>query len=374
MSIFEEISLPMKTNRPLSKSLKPAVELFTSLALLPGLAILSSVHHLHAATPVAPHEFRIQKQWTLGGKGGWGLLSLDTASHQLYIPRNNRVMVVDAQTGTLLGEIGGMINVREMTLDDSGKYGYVTDPTDGTAGFVRVFDRSTRKLVTSVPTGRVPTAIVFDPATKSVFAFNSHSHSVTVIDSTTNEVIATIPLDGRPGSAVADGNGNIYVTLPALGEITRIDTAQKKVITSFPLMPCTGPAGLAIDNAHRQLFTTCENHKLIAVNADTGHVITIDGAAPSSGDIDFDTQHNILFLADGSGTLTILRRDSPVKYSIVQKITTQPGARTMIIDHNDDKAYLATAKYGMNTGAASEELQFRPTPVPDTFSIIVVGR
>jgi YVTN family beta-propeller protein len=364
----------MKTNRSLSQSLKPAAELFISLSFLLGLATLSSAHRLHAATPITPHEFRVQKQWNLGGKGGWGLLSLDAATHQLYIPRNNRVMVVDTETGALLGEIGGMTNVREMALDDSGKYGYATDPTDGTASFVRVFDRSTRKLVTSVPTGRIPAAIVFDPATKSIFAFNSHDHSVTVIDSTTNQVTATFPLAGRPGSAVADGNGNVFVTLPALGEITRIDAAQKKVATSWQLTSCTGPVGLAIDSARHQLFTTCEDHKLVAVDADNGHVTIIGDAAPGSGDIDFDPKHNMLFLASADGTLTILRRQSTNRYTVIQQIKTQTGARTMIVSHDDDKAYLATAKFGMNTATASEELQFRPTPVPGTFSIIVIGR
>jgi YVTN family beta-propeller protein len=362
----------MKTTRTLSHSIKLSAELVAALLL--GFTTFSSTYWIHAATPTTPHEFHVQKQWTLGGNGGWGLLSLDAAAHQLYIPRNNRVMVVDTETGALLGEIEGMTNAREMALDDSGKYGYVTDPTDGSAGFVRVFDRSTRKLVSSIPTGRIPTAIAFDPATKSVFVFNSRDHSVTVIDGATNQVTATIPLAGRPGYAVADGNGNVFVTLPALGEITRIDAAAKKVTASWQLAPCTGPSGLAIDSAHRQLFTTCEDHKLFVVDADTGHITSIGDATANSGDIHYDSVHNMLFLADNSGTLTIFHRDSPTKYSKLQEVKTQPGARTMILSQQDAKAYLVTSKFGQNTGAVSEELQFRPTPIPGTFSVLVVGR
>jgi YVTN family beta-propeller protein len=352
-------------------SLKPAVGFFTALSLLS--AVFSGLS-LHAATPTTPSEFRIQKQWNLGGKGGWGLPSLDASTHQLYIPRSNRVMVVDTETGTVQGEIEGMANVRDLALDDSGKYGYVTDPTDGTAGFVRVFDRSTRKLLTSIPTGRIPAAIVFDPATKSIFAFNSHSHSVTVIDTATNQVTATIPLPGRPGSAVADGKGGVFVTLPALGEIAHIDAAQKTVTASWQLAPCTGPAGLAIDSARRQLFTACEDHKLVTVNADTGHVTAIAIAPANSGDIDFDSRHNMLFVAAADGTLTVFSRSSPLRYSILQQVKTQPGARTMVVNHDDAKAYLVTSKYGLNTESKSEEMQFRTTPVPGTFAVIVVSR
>ena len=127
-----------------------------------------------------------------------GLLVLDASAHRLYIPRTNHVMVVDTETGKVSGEVEGLTNVRNIALDDSGKYGYVTDVTDGSAGFVRVFDRSTLKLVTSIPTGLIPDAIVFDPATKSIFVFNSRGHSATVIDTATNQVITTIPLSGRP--------------------------------------------------------------------------------------------------------------------------------------------------------------------------------
>jgi YVTN family beta-propeller protein len=357
-----------------SLSVKPASSfcrifllLLTAAAILPGVG-------LRAATPTTPPVFHVKDQWNVGGKGGWGLLCLDASTHQLYIPRTDHVMVVDTVSGKVSGEVEGMTSVREIALDDSGKYGYVTDVTDGTAGFVRVFDRATLKLVTSIPTGLIPSNIVFDPASQSAFVFNSRGHSATVIDSKTNQVTATIPLSGRPSSAVADGRGGVFVALPALGQITRIDTAAKKITTSWELAPCAGPTGLAIDRTRRQLFTTCEDHKLVAVNADTGHVIAIGDAPPNSGDLDFDSRHNMLFLADASGTLTIFHRDSPVKYSRLQKIKTEPGARTMIVSQQDDKAYLVTSKFGQNTGAVSEELQFRPTPIPGTFSVIVVGR
>jgi YVTN family beta-propeller protein len=358
----------MKTKLFHMHSLKPTAMLVLSItAIVPA-------NVLHAATPTTAREFRIQKQWNLGGAGGWGIPSLDASAHQLFIPRNNRVMVVDTITGALLGEISGMKNVREMALDDSGKYGYVTDPTDGTAGFVRVFDRSTRVLVTSIPVGRVPAAITFDTASKSVLAFNSHDHTASVIDSSTNQVTATIALPGRPGFAVADNNGSVFVTLPALGEIARIDAAQKKVIATWSLSSCTGPASLAIDSSRHQLFTTCEDHKLVAVDAINGHVTEIGDAPAGSGGIDFDPKHNMLFLANADGTLTVFRRESAVRYAIVQQVKTQTGARTMIVSHDDDRAYLVTSKFGMNTATKSEELQFRPTPIPDSFSVIVVGR
>jgi YVTN family beta-propeller protein len=346
----------------------------TSTLLAFGIASTSATQSLLAATPTALPQFHVQNQWNLGGKGGWGFLVLDEPAHRLYIPRTNRVMVVDTETGKSIGEIDYMKNIRNIALDDSGKYGYVTDVTDGSAGFVRVFDRTTLKLVTSIPTGAVPAAIVFDPLSKAVFVFNSRGHSATVIDTATNQVTATIPLAGRPSSAVGDGNGAVFVALPALGEITRIDAAAKKVTASWQLAPCTGPSGLAIDSTRHQLFTTCEDHKLVTVSADTGRVTPIGDAPAHAGDIDFDAKHNLLFLADPAGSLLIFRRDAPLKYSKLQQVKTESGARTMIVSQKDSKAYLVTSKFGKNSDTVSEELQYRPTPIPGTFSVIVVGR
>jgi hypothetical protein len=327
-----------------------------------------------SSTPTAPHAFHVAEQWNIGGKGGWGFLAVDPIAHRLFIPRTDHISVVDTETGKVLGEIDGMVNLRNLALDDSGTYGYATDVTDGTAGFVRVFDRTSFKLVASIPTRPVPFAIVYDPTTKLVFAFSSRGHSVDIVDSSTNKVVSTLPLAGRPGSAVSDGKGGVFVALPAEGMIQRIDAASHKVTASWPLAPCTGPSNLAIDAQHRRLFTSCEDHSLISVDAASGKIDTIGEAAENAGDLDFDPRLNILFLADATGSLTVFRRESSLHYIKLQSVRTEAGARTMVVDHENGKAYLVTSKYGMNSGNVSEELRYRPTPIPGTFSVLVVSR
>jgi YVTN family beta-propeller protein len=335
-------------------------------ALLAPLAI--------ASTTATPITFHVEDQWSIGGKGGWGFLVVDASAHRLFVPRTDHISVVDTVTGKVLADIPGMVNLRNVALDDSGKYGYATDVTDGTAGFVRVFDRSSFKLVASIPTSPIPFAIVYDPATKLVFAFSSRGHSVDVIDPSTNKVVSTIPLAGRPGSAVIDGKGEVFVALPAAGILQRIDAASQKVSASWPLTPCTGPLNLAIDKQHHQLFTTCEDHSLVSVDSITGKVSKIGEATKNAGDLDFDPHLNLLFLADPAGSLTVFRRQSPSQYTQLQSVKTASGARTMAVDHETGKAYLVTSKYGQNSGNVSEELKYRPTPLPGTFSVLVVSR
>lgn len=346
-----------------------SVHLASMLLLVATVATTST-----AATPAASRNFHIEQQWNIGGKGGWGFLAVDPAAHRLFIPRTDHISVIDLSTGKVLDEITGMVNLRDLALDDSGKYGYATDVTDGTVGFVRVFDRTSLKLVASISIGPIPFAIVFDPASRLVYAFSSRGHSVDVIDPSTNHVVSTIALAGRPGSAVGDGKGGIFVALPAEGMIQRIDATSRKVTASWPLAPCTGPSGLAIDAQHNQLFTTCEDHKLVSINATSGQTEVIGEAAENAGDLDFDPKLDMLFLADPAGSLSVLYRESTHHFTKLPNVKTEPGARTMVVDHENGKAYLVTSKYGLNSGNVSEELRYRPTPIPGTFSVLVVSR
>jgi YVTN family beta-propeller protein len=350
--------------------LKFAVNMFA--VSITAAAFLTT--NLVAATPTASRSFHVEDRWNIGGDGGWGFLSVDPSAHRLFIPRTNRVMVVDTNTGRVVGNIDGMSSLRNMALDNSGKFGYATDVTDGTAGYVRVFDRSALKLVASIPTGPIPFAIVFDPSTKLIFAFSSRAHNATVIDSATNQVVATIALGGRPASAVSDGRGGILVALPAQGKIQQIDARSKTVSANWQLTPCSGPSALAADVEHHQVFTTCEDHKLVAVDTQTGHVTAIGNAPANAGDLGFDLRNNILFLANPAGSLVLFHRDSLLHFTKLQEIKTQPGARTMLVNQDKDKVYLVTAKFGLNSATVSEELHYRPTPVAGTFSVIVVGR
>jgi len=213
MCIFKEAFQSSKMNyshpRRSTLAIRPIKLALFALAI--RSLLLSSF--VSAATPTQ-HTFHIQDQWNVGGAGGWSHLLLDAPAHRLYISRANRIMVVDTETGKVAGEVEGLTSARGIALDGASKFGYVTDLTDGTAGFVRVFDRSSLKLIASIPTGADPDALVFAPASNAVLAFNTRGHSATLIDTATNQVAATIPLPGRPAHAVVDSAGTVFATIP----------------------------------------------------------------------------------------------------------------------------------------------------------------
>jgi hypothetical protein len=334
---------------------------------------------LAEANPSVPIQQRIQEQWNLSGNAGWGPMHFDSPSRLLYVPRTGSIMLIDTDSGRVVGQVSGFVDAREVALDDAGKFGYATDIMDGTIGLVRVFDRSTLKIVSSIPVGRIPGAIVFDPVTKDVFAFSSRDRNASFIDTKTNTVIATIPLPGKPHIALTDGQGAIFVGFRGIGQMARIDTAAQKVTASWPIAPCDEFTGMTIDSAHRQLLGSCVDRKLISVSADSGQVALIGALIGESGvgagDLAFNPQSHLLLSAANSGVLTIFHQDSPSQYTQLEEVSTLPRAGTLALDPVRGRAYLVTAKFEQRpvAGQGMEEAASRLTPVPGSIVVLVVG-
>jgi YVTN family beta-propeller protein len=313
--------------------------------------------------------YHVITQWKIGGEGGWDYLTADAAAHRLYITHGPRVEVIDSGSGKAIGTITGLQGTHGVALDAAGKYGYISD---GRANAVVIFDRKTLKTITSIPAGTNPDGIAYEPVTKTVWAFNGRSSNVTVIDTKTQKAVATISLPGRPEFPVADGKGNVYDNIEDKGEIVRLDAAAQKVTAEWPL-GCESPSGMAIDTATRHLFSVCDGKKMVVMDADSGKVL----ATPDIGDgpdaAGFDAKDKLAFSSNGDGTLTVVDAGKS-SFPVVQNVTTQKGARTMTFDSANGHVYLATAEFGPRPAPTAQMPRPRPSIVPDTFKVLVVGR
>jgi YVTN family beta-propeller protein len=323
-----------------------------------------------SATALAQQPYSILTKWTIGGDGGWDYLTSDSQAHRLYVTHGPEVDVLDSDSGEVVGKVTGLKGTHGVALDDTGKFGYISD---GGANEVVVFDRRSLGQVTSIPAGTNPDGIVFEPVTKTVWAFNGRSSNATVIDTATRKVVATIPLSGKPEFPVADGKGTVFANIETKNEIVRLDAATKTVTATWPLPGCESPSGLAIDLKGHRLFAVCDGGKMAVVDATSGKTI----ANPAIGDgpdaTRYDAAHNLAFSSNGGGTLTIVDAGKS-SYPVVQTLTTQQGARTMTLDESTGKIYLATAMFGPRPAATAENPRPRPAIKPGSFTILVVGR
>ncbi len=309
---------------------------------------------LFAADP----GLHVIKTYTLGGR-------------RLYISRSTHVMVIDADSGKSVGDIADTPGVHGIALAPDLGRGFTSNGREGT---ISIFDLSTLKTIKKVQVGDNPDAILFDPATKRVFTFNGRSQDSTAIDAATGEVVGKILLGGKPEFGVTTGAGDLFVNLEDKSEILALDPKTLKVKSRWPLAPCQEPSGLAIDVKNRRLFSGCDNKMMAVVNADTGKVII---TVPIGDGVDangFDPETGFAFASCGEGVLTVAHEDSPDTFSVVQNVSTQRGARTMAVDSKTHQIFLVTAKFGPPPAATEQQPRPRPSILPDSFVVLVVGK
>jgi YVTN family beta-propeller protein len=306
--------------------------------------------------------YHVIKKFTLGGEGGWDYLSIDPAARRLYIARADRVMVVDLDKGTLVGEVPNTPGIHGVALVPEQNRGFSSNGGDAT---VSAFDLKTLKEVTRIKVGKRPDAIVYDPASKRVFTMNAGSSDATAIDVATEKVVGTIPLGGKPEFAVADGKGQVFVNLENKSEVVVLDTQKLEVANRWPLAPGKEPTGLAMDRAKRRLFSSCHSQKMVVMDADNGRVLATPAIGKGTDACVFDPDRKLAFSSNGDGTLTVVREDDGDKFTVVENVETQVGARTMALDPKTHQIYLATAKAKPGQRRSFE---------PGSFVILVVGR
>ena len=319
----------------------------------------------------AENPFHIQYSWQIGGEGGWDYIAVDPQSGLLYITRADHVQVIDRKSGKQVADITGLHHTHGVVFAKGGN-GYISD---GGGDQVAVFDRKTYKILRTIPAGTNPDGISYEPVTRTVWAFNGRSNNVTVIDTKSDTVLATLALPGKPEFPVADGKGNIYDNIEDKSEIVRFDARSRKLLATWPLAPCKSPSGLAIDRVHGILFSVCDNQKMAVVSTATGKVIATPavGDGPDAARFSEDGGY-ALSSNGGSGTLTVVHEDSPQHFSVVQNLPTLKGARTLTLSPDGSKVYLVTAKFGPRPMAATEGPHSRPPMIPDSFTLIVAGR
>ncbi len=348
------------------RSTRTALQLLLTVSL--GVGLTTAVVAEAAAAP----KLDVLQHWKLGGAGGWDYLTMDSAKKRLFISRATRVDVISLDSGKPIGSIPDTQGVHGIALARALNRGFTSN---GRANTVTAFDLDTLKVIQEAKvSGRNPDAILYEPSGKHVFTFNGASKDVTVLDASSLAVVATIPVPDKPEFAVQDGRGHIFVNIESdPGQMVVIDARKLAVKSTWPLPGCNSPSGLAIDGAHRRLFSVCDGKVMAVTNAVSGKQAALVPIGEHPDAAAFDGKRGLVFSSNGDGTLSVIHEDAPDRYSVVQTLATQRGARTMALDEATGKAYLVTAEFGAAPPATAEQPHPRPALIPDTFVVLVVG-
>jgi DNA-binding beta-propeller fold protein YncE len=339
-----------------------------------GLIVFFSVFALAMVEGAGYHQL---KKLPLGAAAGstreyFDYITVDSSARRVYLSHGTEIKVLDADSGALVGNITGLQQDHGVAVAEEFGRGFITD---GGQAKVVIFDLKTLKTVGEAKAGKDADSIVYDPASKRVFSMNGDPHNSTVIDAKTGNVVGTIELGGGPEFAVADGKGTVYVNIEDKNEVVSIDSNTLKIKARWPLAPAGTPTALAMDLEHRRLFSAGRNPQMLVVlNADSGKVVQ---SFPISAGVDaaaYDPGTGLIFVSTREGMIHIFHQDSPDKYSEVETVKTEFGAKTLGLDTKTHNVFLATADFAPPAAPTAEHPHPQRTAIPGTFHLLVYGK
>ena len=322
---------------------------------------------LVAGVAFAAEGYKVLNKIKIGGTGGWDYATVDSNAHRLYATHATVVDVVDLDSGKPVGQIAQLHNVHGVALaPDLGK-GFISN---GGSNSVTVFDMKTLAKSGEPAAGMNPDAICYEPKTQRVFTFNGRSNDSTMINAKTGEPMSTVPVGGKPEFCVVDGAGKIYVNLEDKSSIVEIDAAKPAVLRTVSIAPCESPSGLALDSKNGVLFSVCDNKMMAVTDIKSLKVVATPPIGSGPDAAAYDPGTGLAFSSNGDGTMTIVK-NSGGKWEAVDTVQTERGARTMTVDPKTHRLYLLAAEYG---APQAGDKKGRPSVLPDTFHVLVVGK
>ena len=312
-------------------------------------------------------SYRVARTYTLGGEGSWDYVVPDPPNHRVFIARQTRVMVVDEDSGALLGEVAGIQGAHGTALAPATGHGFATSGNDQS---VVMFDLKTFKALGRIPAAEDADAILFDSASNRVFTLNGDAHSSTVIDPRAGTLITNIPLGGKPEYGASAGDGKVYANLTDTSEVVEIDAKAASVARRWSTAPCKQPVAMAIDTARHRLFSGCRSGVMAVSDYQAGKVVATVPIGAGVDGAGYDAAPGNAFASNADGTLTVIHQDSPDQYHVVETVQTPTGSRNMGLDPANHRLFVASAKFGPAPAGG----RGRGPVLPGSFAVLVIER
>ena len=314
-------------------------------------------------------SYRVTQTYTLGGDGRWDYIVPDPPNHRLFIARENRVIVVDEDRGTLLGAVTGIQGAHGTALAEATGHGFATSGNDRS---VVMFDLKTFKVLGRIPAAEDADAILYDGASNRVFTLNGDAHSSTVIDPRAGTLITNIPLGGKPEYGASAGDGKVYANLTDTSEVVEIDARTATVARRWSTAPCKQPVSMALDTAHHRLFSGCRSGMMAISDYQNGKVVATVPIGTGVDGAGFDAASGNAFASNADGTLTVIHQDAPDQYRVIENVQTPQGARNMGLDPTNHRVFIVSAQFAPAPAGAPG--RGRPPVLPGSFTLMVVER
>ncbi len=310
-----------------------------ALSALLGAALIGAPGLAHAQT------FTVEK-FSIGGEGGHDYIVAEAGTGRVFVSRGTHVMVVDGATGKVIGDIPDTPRVHGVGLVKKENHGFTTNGGDSS---VTMFDLKTLAFIKKIPVkvGGLD-GIMYDETSNQIILTNhSNPGTAVTIDAKSGNILGTAELEDRaPEGAATDGKGKIYVNNEGKNTIQVIELKTMKVLASWPIAPCDGPTGIALDRKTMRIFSGC-GKKSVVIDVTNGKIVATIDNGDGVDALGWDGSQKLIYIPAGqSGNVTVVRQDGPDKYTTVATVATMRGAKTIAVDPVTHRAYAVALERG----------------------------
>jgi DNA-binding beta-propeller fold protein YncE len=347
-----------------------------AIVLALGITMLAPKGWAQQAPKAGP--YKLLKRAKVGGEGGFDYIFADVEGRRLYVPRNGpegHLMVFNLDTLEPVGTIADA-HAGGATVDPISHHGFST-----TRPALTMWDSNTLKVIKTIDVGGRPDGILFDPYNERVWVLSHAQPYATVIDGKEGTVVGTLDLGGGPEQAVSDGKGTIYVNISDKANIAVVNAKDMTVTAHYDVSSkgVSGGSGLAFDAKNHVLFAYYRQPSptVVIVNAENGNIITSLPTGTGVDTVTFNPATMEAISAEGGGTMTFIKENSPTSFVVEQTLKTMAGAKTLTLDTKTNRVLTMTAEYEPAPPGAPPRSRGRPPigpMIPGSFSILVVGK
>jgi hypothetical protein len=353
-----------------------------SKPLIVATAVALLVFGLHArAQDSGP--YKVLKIQLVGGDGGFDYVTADSDGRNLYVARSGptgHIGVFNLDTLAQVGDIPGT-SAHGGAVDTATGHGFATSKP------VTMFDSKTFAILKKIDVQGNPDGYLNDAYNHRFYVLSHSAPNITVLDDKDGSILGTIDIGGAPEQAASDGHGKIYVDIEDKDAIAVIDADAMKMTGKYDVSSHGGGcAGLALDAKNNILFAACRDKKnMIILSATDGHILTDLPIGNGSDGATFNPATMEAFSAQGDGTLTVIKEDSPTSFSVEETVPTPARAKVLTLDTKTNQILTITAEYGPvpapnpqapppPPGAPAWMRGPRAPMIPGSFQILVIGK
>jgi len=295
-------------------------------------------------------------EYKLPGASAKGI-AVDSVGRRLFVAGGDGVVVLSADTGSAAGLISGLKDAQDVLLvpamkDDEklpSTKGFASDAT----GHVVAFSLADMKAVATIKLdGSGPISLCYDTDAKTVEAVSAGGWLAT-IDAETNKVVKSGAIVTGNGQITCGNMDHVYVADPSANVVHVLNHRTMKNDGDYPMKTGRKPTGLALDTKGRRLFVSCEDGTIEVIDTDAGFTfIELQGGTGVAHETFAWLPQGkgqwkaAAFVAQEDGTLSGIRMNAYINYSLGGQYKLSPGLGSIAYDDKTHHLFITSMDSG----------------------------